>query len=188
MRTLLLVLATALLAAGVLACGSSSKGNLTSSSQAGASTSRLDRDNDGDNNDDDNAFINYGHAATAAERGPLVALITAYFAAAAAENGARACSMLMPFIAESVVENVGHGPGLNGHNCAVVMSKLFKQKHHELQIKSTTLKFYAVRIKGEKALTLLTFKGLAPEVRQVDERRDGSGDWKILTLLDGIIE
>jgi len=70
----------------------------------------------------------------------------------------------------------------------VVMSKLFKQKHRELAIKSATLKFYAVRINGDKALALFSFSELAPEVRQLVERRDSNGTWRVLMLLDDIIE
>jgi hypothetical protein len=190
MKTLLGILTIVLFAVGIAACGSSSKGasgSVRGSSAAVATTSN-DRDDDGDKNDDDSSFLNYGHAANASEMRPLVTLVTDYFAAAATENGAKACKLLMPFVAESVVENLSHGPGLSGRSCAVVMSKLFKQHHSELETKSATLKFYAVRVGPGKALTLLSFSRLAPEVRQLDERRDSSGAWKILMLLDGIIE
>jgi hypothetical protein len=75
---------------------------------------------------------------------------------------------------------------LRGKSCAVVLSKLFKQHHKLLGGESATLKVMTVRVEGDKALTVLSFANL-PEVRQMTERREGSG-WKIVTLLDGIVE
>jgi hypothetical protein len=43
-----------------------------------------------------------------------------------------------------------------------------------------------VRVEGDKALAVMSFSTL-PEVRQISARRDGA-TWKILQLLDGIIE
>jgi hypothetical protein len=173
MKRLLGLLAIVLLSACVAACGSSSNG---SGSGATANKIKRDRDNDSDNNDDDNQVLYYGHAADTAERQQIVALITDYFAAAATEDGAKACTLLMPFVAESVVEDISRSPGLSGRTCAVVMTKLFKQHHSELSAKNATLK-----------LTVLSFSVL-PEVRTMIERRDSNGDWKVLTLLDGILE
>ena len=186
MRPLLVALVIALLSLGPIACGGS-QDHGSNSSSAAATVQKPDRDDDGDNNDDDNVVLGFGHAATGAESQPLIKLVTAYLAAAATSDGAKACTLLMPFVAESVVENLSHSPGLNGSTCAVVMSKLFKQHHSELADKNRTLKFYAIRVSPGKALTVLSFSVL-PEVRQLAERRTSSGRWRMLTLLDGIIE
>src|SRR5665648_8089 len=192
MKPLLGLLAIMLLSLGVAACGGSSKGtdsasHTSSNATATASAPKKDRDDDGDNNDDDNQVLYYGHAPSAAEKQPIVELVTSYYAAAAAEDGAKACTLLLPFVAESVVENIGHSTGLQGKTCAVVMSKLFKLHHTILSGENATLKFYTVRVEGGKALTVLSVANL-PEVRQLVERRDGSGAWKVLDLLDGILE
>jgi hypothetical protein len=184
MKPLLVLLAFVLLGLGLAACGGSG-----TSHSSGATTTvvKKDRDDDSDNNDDDNQVIYYGHAPSPSERQPIVALVTAYYAAQASEDGAAACRLLMPFVAESVVEDISHSPGLHGRTCAAVMSKLFKLHHTLLSGENASLKFYTVRVDGGKALTVLSFSNL-PEVRQLAERRDSSGTWKVLQLLDGILE
>lgn len=177
------MLAIVLLSVSTTACGDTGK---ATSSTAQHTVKKRDRDDDGDNNDDDAKFLNYGHAATGRELQEIKTLVTSYYAAAAAEDGAKACSLLIPFIAESVAENYGHTPTLSGKTCAVVMSKLFKLNHQLLVGKSATLKFYAVRVGGAKALTVLSFATL-PEVRLIAERRV-DGTWRMLDLLDGIME
>lgn len=191
MRSRLGILAIVVLGVGLAGCGgSSSQGTASHSTRVTTvrdfSTYKNDRDNDGDHNDDDAGVLDYGHAADATDHRISVALVTHYFAAAAADDGARACSLLIPFVAESVVENEGHTPGLHGKTCAVVMSKLFKQRHAVLAMKSATLKVIGVRVEGNKALAILDFPTI-PEVRQITERRDGS-TWKLEDLLDGILE
>jgi hypothetical protein len=187
MRTLLGAFAVGLLMLCLVACGEANK---SSGSTTTASTSKNDRDDDGDHNDDDGSVLNFGQAADAAEMRTLVTLVTDYFAAASTEDGAKACSLLMPFVAESVVENLSHDRGMSGKTCAAVMSKLFAQHHSELAAKSATLKFYAVRVEPNKALAVLSFSSpaLPPEVRVLIERRDSSGNWRILMLLDEILE
>lgn len=181
-----------LLSLGLAACGGSSKGSdpaSHSSSSAAAPTTlpKSDRDNDADKNNDDAHVLDYGHEPSASERQAIVALVTSYYAAAGAADGQKACALLMPFVAESVVEDIGHQPEVRGRSCPVVMSKLFEQQHTLLSGESATLKFYAVRVDGGRALAVLSFANL-PEVRQLTERRDGSGAWKVLNLLDRILE
>jgi hypothetical protein len=114
-------------------------------------------------------------------------LVSNYYAAAAAEDGAKACSLLMPFIAESAVEDLGRDSGTRGRTCAAVMSRLFKGRHAVVVGESASLKFYAVRASPRKAVTVLSFANL-PEVRVLAERRDAGGAWRVLNLEDGILE
>ncbi len=187
MKRLTTLFTTTALALGMLACGHSSQDRRPGSTSAAASQPKLDRDNDGDNNDDDAHVLDYGHAPTAIERNQLATLVSSYYRAAAAGNGAKACALLMPFVAESVAENLGHQPNLRGTTCTVVMSKLFKSRHTLIANESASLKFYAVRVNGDKALTILSFANL-PEVRQLTERRERYGTWRVLELSDGIVE
>lgn len=185
MRTLLALLATMLLSLCLAACGGS--GSSASTHAAASTTAKKDRDNDSDGGDDDNPVLYYAQATSGANRRAIESLIVDYYAASATENGAKACTLLMPFVAESVVENIGHSPGIEGKSCASVMSKLFKLHHSELATKVAELKFYSVRANSRKALILVSFSYL-PEVRQVILRRDSSGTWKVMSLLDGILE
>jgi hypothetical protein len=182
MRVLLVLLTVVALGLGAAACGSTGGATGSASPHAG----KRDRDNDGDNNDDDAHILNYGHAPSAVERAELTSLVRSYYAAAAAENGAKACWMLYPLISETLAEDYGHSPALRGTTCAAVLAKLLKRRHQLLVAQSDTLKVYAVRVKGERALALLTFAVLA-EMRQMLERRVG-GTWKIAALSDNILE
>jgi hypothetical protein len=183
MKPLLALLAIVLLGLGVAACG----GSTGSHSSATTTTIKRDRDDDADHNDDDAHVLYYGHAPTPAERQAITSLVSAYYAAGAAEDGAKACTLLMPFVAESVVESIGHTRELKGTTCATVMSKLFRSHHTLIAGESASLKFYTVRVEGGRALTVLSFANL-PEVRQLTERRDTGGAWKVLDLQDGILE
>jgi hypothetical protein len=158
----------------------------TGAASSDFSTYHNDRDNDGDHNDDDENVLGFGHAADPADRLASVALVERYFAAAAAANGAQACRLLAPFVAESVPEDDGHSPGLRGRTCPVVMSKLFELHRRLLVEKKTTLKVVGVRVEGDKALAILEFPTI-PEVRQIAERRV-KGTWRVLELLDNILE
>jgi hypothetical protein len=187
MRLVLCIATSLLLAFALGACGADSPGGKSvSSSGSNFSTHHNDRDNDGDHNDDDAVTLGFGHAANAADRRESVALVTRYFAAAVAANGVTGCALLVPFVAESVVEDDGHSPGLFGSSCAAVLAKLFKLHHRELVAKQATMKVIEVRVRGDRALAILDFPNI-PEVRQIDERRVGDS-WKLLQLLDRFIE
>jgi hypothetical protein len=192
MRSQLGTLAILLLALGALGCGDSADHD-SSSTAARASkvvptnftTHNNDRDNDGDHNDDDEGVLRYGSAASPVDQRLSTALVTAYFKMAAAENGVKACSLLAPFIAESVAEDYASTP-LRGKDCAAVMRRLFHEHHALLATKNATLRVIEVRVEGDKALAILAFPTI-PEVRQITERRVGNG-WKLIDLLDGILE
>jgi hypothetical protein len=198
MKLLLALLSSSLLAVGVAACGNSDSATSTLSpsdhgtkSSASATTGRIltihkkDRDNDEDNNDDDGHVLNFGHV-DASDSQIITTLVSRYFAAAAAEDGKEACSLLTPFVAETVVEQDGHTAGLRGSSCAVVMSKLFTHHHRELAGNSANLKVMRVGVEGDRARVALEFPEI-PVVRQITARREGNR-WTILNLLDGIIE
>jgi hypothetical protein len=178
------------------ACGNSSRvassaranssGNRSNYAPSNFSTHNNDRDNDGDHNDDDAGVLYFGHAAGPADERAAVALVTRYFAAAAAGDGAAGCRLLAPFIAESLAEEDGHSPRLRGTTCAVVLSKLFKLHHALLAEKHATLKVIGVRLEGARGLVIFDFPAI-PEVRQITERRVGHS-WRLLYQLDGILE
>lgn len=176
---LLAIIVLTPVSASLAACGGAS-------SSASTHTTQRDRDNDNDNNDDDAHILNYGSAPSAAESQELTSLVRRYYAAAAVENGAKACSMLYPLLAEMAAEEHAEASVHGSRTCARAMTELFKQRHTVLTGESATLKFYRVRVKGDKALTLVSFAAI-PEVRQLLERRV-NGSWTIDALLDTILE
>jgi len=141
-----------------------------------------DIDGDNDHNSDDYA---YGAAANPAVRGAVTALIKSYYAAAAAEDGARACSLIYSIFAEEIPEVYGEPPGsptLRGGTCAIVMSKVFKQNHRTFVTEQATLHVSAVRVKRLRGRVLLIVKGLG--IREMLVHREHSV-WRIDSLLPG---
>jgi len=151
-----------------------------------ASRSR-DRDDDLDHNSDDGGVLGFGHAADAADRRGVTALVIRYFAAAANADGASGCRMLTPPVAETVAERDGGSPQLSGGTCAVVLSKLFAWYHSALVEKQRTLTVTGVRVQGARVLAILEFPTMPEKIRQIDGRRV-SGSWKLFELLDSIVE
>lgn len=197
MKRLLALIATVLLGGGTAACGNSGEGKAardpsSAATLAGSTASvdtasrKKDRDNDEDNNDDDQHVLGFGRPADPADYRAISSLVRAYYAAAAKANGRKACALLTPFVAESVVEADGQSPALHGHSCAEVISKMFKLRRRELASKSATLRFMRVGVEGDRSLVALEFPRI-PEARQITARRVGRR-WTILDLLDGIFE
>jgi len=185
---LIATLMAAALCVTAVACGGSSAHSPSGSPASAKDATVLgsDRDNDNDHNDDDGRVFGYGHAASAADERSSARLIASYYAAAAAQDGAKACKLLVPLLSESLVGELGGSPGLAGKTCAVVLSKLFARRHRELSAKRSAVRLMTVRIEGEKGLVVLEFPEI-PEVRQIGIRRV-NGVWKLRELFDGIIE
>jgi hypothetical protein len=209
MKLLLTLPAVVLLGVGATACGGVGKGPVSASQSssnaavAGSAVVRTassatpvqpspkkDSDGDGDNltnsfyDTDDKAILAYGHAASAAEVQAVTAVVKRYYAAASAGDGATACSLIYSILAESIAEDYGRPPGppaLRGKTCAVVMSKLFKQRHQQLTADVFTLKVTGVRVDGKRGSALLSFRRMPDRHILVHRER---GAWKIYTLLD----
>jgi hypothetical protein len=131
---------------------------------------------------DDYAVLDFGHPASAAERGNILALVRRYYEVAVAENGPKACSMLYPSAAKEVVEEDGRLPGLTGNTCAVVIAKLFKQRHRQIVADLHSLKAVRVRIEGFDGYVVLRF---APAIasRELDMHLVGRA-WRVQRALD----
>jgi hypothetical protein len=149
-----------------------------------------DRDNDIDSSGhgfydrDDREVRDSGRPASATERRQVGVLVARYYAAAAAGDGLRGCSLISPTLARSVPQTLGHLPGppyLHGTSCAEVMTKLYRQNHAQLTIFATTLKIVDVRVSGDQATVVLGF-GTRP-ARDIGVVRTGDS-WKMAALLD----
>jgi hypothetical protein len=207
MRSLLALLTIPLLSLGASACGGAAKsggsalrasttlasGNSatgTSSTSAAQSVPPKDHDEDRDGSpnsrydSDDYAVLTFGHEAGTADRRVITALAKGFYAAAAAEDGAKACSLIYSLLAESVPETYGEvatgPPELRGKTCAVVMTKLFKRDHQELIVHNATLKVTGVRVEAKIGYVLLSFKGV-PDRHMALHREFGV--WKIDSLI-----
>jgi hypothetical protein len=135
-------------------------------SHTAESTPVLDSDNDADNDVKDNAGLGYydkdddivrsfGSRADSVEERRFVSIVRRYYQAAAASDGATACSLMDRDYARSIPEDYGKRPGplyLRGKTCAVVMTLLFQHEHAHL---ARSWWMTAVRVKDDEALVLL---------------------------------
>jgi hypothetical protein len=177
-------LATVALCVGIAGCGGA--GGKPAAARSGPPARENDRDNDYDHNDDDSQTVHYGHAAGAADERSSVALVRRYFAAAAAADGARACALLVPLVAESIAEEAVGSTVLHGKTCPTVASELFTREHRQLEQKRSALEVYAVRVNGNRGVILIEFPTIGRELRQIAERRI-HGAWRIAELYDTFV-
>ncbi len=202
------LLAIALLSTIISACGGTSKGTSstsTPSSAAAASSptktasasssipgyAKVDGDRDNDvgaayDDTNNNAVLNYGHAASAVDKQAAAALVKRYYAAALQGDGAKACSMIVSSLSKAVVEDYGHGSAgpaylQGGKTCPAVMELLFEHFHGQLVAELPKLEVRRVRLAGEHGVAILSF-GTLPE-RQIPVSREGAA-WKVDAPLD----
>jgi hypothetical protein len=149
-----------------------------------------DGDNDTDNRTgtyydrDDNSARGYGHMADARDGQSIRALVKRYYDAAARQDGAAACSIIVANVARAVPMDLGRPPGppyLHGSTCPEVMSKILKQNRGQLTRYAAALKIIDVRVNGDHALAILGFNGLPG--RQLRFARENH-TWRLEVLLD----
>lgn len=188
-----LLACSALVLAGLTVAGCGGANNASSTSrQQSSSTHLLARDGDDDIDSlgqgrydtDNDANPTFGPAASASERQAIIALIKRYYAAAVEDEGARACSMLYPLIAEAVVEEHRPGkgsPALRGGTCAQVAAKVFAQRHRELVADAATLRVGWIQRQARQAVTLVHF---GPTRELIVRLHQAHGSWQMNDLLD----
>jgi hypothetical protein len=135
---------------------------------------------------DDAEIEIYGKPASPAEWQATEAFARAYFSAAAAEDGARACPMLASWLGPSLGGSYegGKNPSyLHGKTCPEVMTKLFIHRHRLLVKEAKGLEVTDVRVTGHTAFILLAFKGIR-ERRFMGLEREGTNSWKLEALTD----
>lgn len=197
-----MLLLTSLLASVVLdACGGSSRdaSSPIASTTAAASSSeetvtnyaQVDADKDNDvlaaphDDTNNNKELDYGQAASPADRQAITALVKRYYAAAKAGDGANACALLYSTFAEAVPEDYGEQPGprylRGGKTCAAVVTLLFEHLKSQLAVEVPLLEVTRVRLKQHQGYAILSF-GSLPE-REIPVAREGH-TWKIRGLLD----
>lgn len=105
---------------------------------------------------DDSATVGYGHQASVSVTTAVAAVVKSYYAAAVSGQGATACSLIAPGLAQSIPEDYARAPGpayLRGaKSCPIVMSLLFGRIHARL---TTSFVVTDVRLEGEQAIALL---------------------------------
>jgi hypothetical protein len=210
MRQLLAMIATALLLLLSGACGGGT-GKVASSSSSGSHTgtdkgtsdihapvatprsySRNDGDKDFDDargyrdnskNDDRTLFATYGKRANPNDARAVTALVKRYYAAAAAGDGARACSLLDSSLADALAPEQRQSAPATREACARAISPLLHQQHqHLIADDVSTMVVTSIHVKGNLGLAALGFRTM-PEGEIVVEREGKA--WKVDALFDG---
>lgn len=200
----LALLASVLLALSVTACGGSALGPGTTVERRDiplhpgvafkpeAPARRLHADADHDNDpgtpdiDAPGDQLNFtGRPAKGAERAAITALVRRFYAAALAENGTRACSLLYSPLAEAAVEDYTPPAGpeyLRGaRDCEQVTAGIFRYYRPALVAEVPRLRVLKVLVKERAGIVLLGF-GALPE-RKLPVIREGH-TWRIDALQD----
>jgi hypothetical protein len=150
------------------------------------------RDADGDNDshgmgpsdNDGDATLTFGPAASASERQAIISLLRRYYAAAAAGDGESACALTYWLVSEKIVEEHHHGKGarsLRGNTCAEVASKLFQRRHRELVEDLARFNVGAIQVHAKHGWVVLDFGTARERVTQVHRE---PGGWKMDALPD----
>jgi len=114
----------------------------------------------------------------------VTAIVTRFYAAAAAGDGQTGCALTYSLYVEEIPELYGTAsgpPGLRGKTCAEVLTKLFKQTPKQLSEEYASLKVLAVRVHELRALVVLDFKKVGE--REILVHREHHA-WKVYGLLD----
>jgi hypothetical protein len=211
MKPILALLTTALLAVGATACGAGTVkapaspvssearppgGTTTAPASIASSGGYLKNDGDKDFDDPEHGrgrgdpeydasilFAPFGPRADPADARAVTTLVKSYYAASAAENGAKACSLLSAGLTIGVGGDPGGSAGSVGNGCASSMSSLLKQQHQLLlQEEVATMVVTSVHVKHNLGVAALGFRRM-PESEILVEREGRT--WKIDALFGG---
>jgi hypothetical protein len=130
---------------------------------------------------DDKGTFAYGHPPSATAGRAIADVVKRYYAAASVDDGAAACSLLLPSLAGSVPGGYGQGAGPSylsgGKTCQAVLSMLFRHFHGEL---AEAIEVVEVRVKGDLAQAVLSSRTMRASSIFLTRR---GGSWKIVALL-----
>jgi hypothetical protein len=158
MKTVVL-LVTTLLVIGMTGCGN------TNDKQSSGYL-KVDGDKEADDgtgvskgtNDDPPFLAAYGDEANQATKRAVTAVVKAYYAAAAADQGAKACSLLDTSLASGLAEQQASG---SGQNCTSALSLMFQQQQRQfVRDEVATMAVTKVRISGHQGLAVMGFKAM----------------------------
>lgn len=181
---LCMLLTFGLLCVAVCACGGTTGGKSPSSAvdvSTGTSSASDTQTSRPPQNDD--YIQSYGHEASGADKRAISKLVKNYYAAAAADDGAKACRLIYSTLEEGIPEDYGKPPGppeWKGKTCAVVMSKVFKHVPGQPAAVLAATRVTGIRLIGNHGFAQLSSS--AVPTGEISVQREGKA-WKIETLL-----
>jgi len=148
-----------------------------------------DKDGDGKGESyydaDDYSPLHYGYPARAAEKKAIVSLLLRYYSAAAAGDGVRGCLLIYGYalVGETAPEFARRrkAPTLTAKSCAVVMTRLFRRRRHELVGDLRDFRVSRIGVYGRNGTVILRFGRKFPHALDIRKRR---GNWRVGLLFD----
>lgn len=105
---------------------------------------------------DDTTAFGYGEAADTRDSRALASIVRHYYAAAHANEGSIACSLMQPAFARGIPATYGPGVGMShvrrGETCQSVMTGFFRRLHHQIPARITVV---AARVEGQNAQVII---------------------------------
>jgi hypothetical protein len=157
--------------------------NLKGDADIDTDVDSVDETQNGYYDGDDSAVLATGRPATRQELRVLVDVVRRYHRAAAALDGAMACSLTEPHFARAIPEDYGRAPGpryLRGaRTCAAVMSLFFTRERSRF---SRARVITGARVRGSDAYVFVGSTTSRPEVVPL---KLAGGAWKVTTVAAG---
>lgn len=136
---------------------------------------------------DNRYLLTSGHVADMTDKREITALVKRYYVAAAADDGATACSLLSPSLAESAVRDYGNRARrryLHGNTCRAVLSRLFKHPPDVSAAELSTTRVIGVRLSNSRhGFALISSKGMP--LGEVNVVRVGNA-WRVGVLIGSV--
>ncbi|MGC2374844.1 MAG: hypothetical protein WA484_13305 [Solirubrobacteraceae bacterium] len=154
-------------------------------------TSGAYRKDDGDQDTDDHGnstitdnqsfLATYGKQAGPADTRTIAALVKSYYAAAAAGDSAKACTLLDASLYASVAE--GQSPSAGAGGCAATLAPILAREHAQLTADDvSTMVVTSVHVSGNVGVAAVGFRKTPENAMLV--KREGNV-WKVDVLIGG---
>jgi len=131
------------------------------------------------------SILNYGREASATELRAVAALLERYYTVAANDDGAAACPMLVPSVANSLAEDFGDTVDLpflrGGKTCKAILTKMFAHRHALLAVEHAGFDLYSLRVHRSGGYAILRFPNMTEREILVGREK---GSWKLDAMVD----
>jgi hypothetical protein len=161
------LLSAAVLAASIPACGGEDEQDSPSASTDGG---------DGTVMRDDSNVEAYGRGADAASEAAIGAVVTGFFDANAARDGAKACRLLSSTTKRQLGLTLGQSPELKGKGCSAILTRLFGLQSPQYRAAIKDIKVTGARLQGDRGFVLLEARAIPGDAIPI--RREGDV-WKL---------
>lgn len=181
------MLTSALMALGAAACGSTKQTSRTTPARAATRTVAAQETHEAEAGPpagfdrDDSPFLDAARPAGPAVARAITTVVNRYYAVAAGDDGAAACSLLLPSLAAATPLDYGGSAGpaylRGGKTCPEILTRLFKYAHAQL---AGSIAVTGMRATRNQAYVLLHSATLPYPYITVEKYH---GTWKVTDLI-----